>query len=98
MSEHADNGGAESGRTRTERLIDEAVDEVLPGEVDWEHLVRSYPLPALAVAAAAGFWVGIRHGSAVVAAASAFAASKATDGVRRVFSDLDLDLGDLDAD
>lgn len=88
--------GSDDGRRRSERVIDEAVGEILPGDVDWQHLVRSYPVPALAVAAAAGFWIGSRHGSAVLAAASTFATDRAREGVRRALGDLDvdIDLGD----
>lgn len=78
-----------SGRRGSlERLID----EVVPEGVEWERLVRTYPLPALALAAAAGYWLGVRHGSALLAAGSAYASRQAARGVREALGE-DLDLG-----
>jgi hypothetical protein len=75
-------------RGAAERVID----EVVPEGVEWERLVRSYPLPALAVAAAGGFWLGLRHGRALVAALGAFASRQAARGVREALGEeLDLD-------
>lgn len=56
-----DRGGA----PLTNRLID----QVMPEELDWVELVRAYPIPALAVAAAAGFYLGRVHGERLVDAA-----------------------------
>lgn len=81
------NGDA-AHRGALERLID----EVVPEGVEWERLVRTYPLPALALAAAAGYWLGVRHGSALVAAGSAYASRQAARGVRQALGE-DLDLG-----
>jgi len=76
------------GRGGAERVID----EVMPEGVEWERLVQTYPLPALAAAAAAGFWLGLRHGRALLAAAGAFASRQAARGVREVLGE-ELDLG-----
>lgn len=77
-----------AGRGGVERLID----EVVPEGVEWERLVRTYPMPALAAAAAAGFWLGIRHGRALITAFGAFASRQAARGVREVLGEeLDLD-------
>lgn len=57
---------------------DELIDELLPEEVDWEHLVRAYPWPALAVAAAAGFYLGVARGPLLVTALSGWAGSEMT--------------------
>ena len=57
---------------------DDLIDELLPEEVDWEHLVRSYPLPALALAAAAGFWLGSTRGPTVLSAMTGWAAGEMT--------------------
>lgn len=75
-------------RTGAERLID----EVMPEDVEWERLVRTYPLPSLLLAAAAGCWLGLRHGSALVAAGSAYASRQAARGVREALGE-DVDLG-----
>lgn len=63
---------------------DRLVDELVPEELDWERLVRSYPAPALALAAALGFLVGRSHGPAIVAALTAFAGRYATEAVEGV--------------
>lgn len=81
------NGDA-ADRGTLERLID----EVVPEGVEWERLVRSYPLPSLALAAAAGCWLGLRHGSALIAAGSTYASRQAARGVRQALGE-DLDLG-----
>lgn len=49
------------------------VDEWAPGDLEWEHLVRTYPLPAMAAAAVAGFLVGKNHGPAILAAFAGYA-------------------------
>ncbi len=67
-------------------LVDELLDELLPESFDWRYMVRTYPLTALAVAATGGYWLGRRHGPAVVSAVSAFA-------VREVTTQLDAVLG-----
>jgi hypothetical protein len=54
--------------------VDEVVGEVMPEEFDWERLVRTYPIPALLVAAAGGFLLGRGRGSEILAALSVFAA------------------------
>lgn len=59
---------------------DAVVDEVLPEEMDWERLVRTYPVPALLLAAAGGFWLGWRRGPDLLKAVAGFAA---TEVVRR---------------
>jgi hypothetical protein len=52
-------------------LADEFLDELMPPELDWRRLVRSYPIPALLVAGAAGYWLGrSRRGRDVAEAAA----------------------------
>lgn len=57
---------------------DEFLDELMPPEFDWRAVVRRHPLPALGVAALAGYWLGrSRRGAALAEAAigaAAFAA------------------------
>jgi len=66
---------------------DELVDELLPEEVEWERLVRTYPTPAMALAAAAGFWIGLRKGPALLAALTGYATSEMTRQVNRFLGD-----------
>ena len=61
------------------------LDEILPEGLDWERLVRSYPLPALALAAAGGFWLGLRHGPTVLAAVSSYATAQVSKNVSELF-------------
>jgi hypothetical protein len=49
------------------------LDEVLPGDLDWQGLVQSYPRISMGIATAAGFWIGLRHGPAILQAVSDFA-------------------------
>ncbi|MCP3961822.1 MAG: hypothetical protein GY719_28600 [bacterium] len=52
---------------------DQLIDDLLPGELDWRGLVCSYPIPALVVSGLAGFFLGSRHGSAILDALTSFA-------------------------
>jgi len=65
-------------------VVDELVDELLPEELDWERLVVSYPLPALALAALGGFFLGRRHGREILAAVSTFAAAQVSANVGHI--------------
>lgn len=56
----------EGGKT----LADELLDELMPPEFDWRGVVRRHPIPAILVAAAAGYWIGrSRRGVALAEAA-----------------------------
>lgn len=55
-----------------ESAADRFVDDLMPEGVEWRRLVTTYPKSALAVAAAGGFLLGRRRGSALLAAASGF--------------------------
>jgi hypothetical protein len=57
---------------------DAIIDELIPEQVDWERLVRGYPLPALALAAAAGFYLAVSRGPVVVSAVTGWAAGEMT--------------------
>jgi hypothetical protein len=64
--------------------IDDLLDEVLPEELEWERMVRSYPLPALAVAAVGGLLLGVSHGQAIVSAVSGYLAAQVSRNVSQV--------------
>jgi hypothetical protein len=71
----------------SEGTAHEVVDDLLPETFEWERLVRSYPIPALLLAAVGGFVLGRTRGSAVLAALGAFAASRVADEVHRVLGE-----------
>jgi hypothetical protein len=52
------------------------VDELTPEGLDWERLVRAYPIPALLLAAAGGFLLGRTRGPEILAAVSGFASEE----------------------
>ena len=64
--------------TRPPSLADELLDEVMPEELDWERLVRSYPKTSLAVAARGGFLLARSRGPALLGAIGSLAASRVT--------------------
>lgn len=51
----------------------ELVDEWAPQGLDWEHLVREYPVPSLAAVAVGGFLLGRHHGPEILTAFAAYA-------------------------
>jgi hypothetical protein len=67
--------------SKAESMVHDLLDRVLPEDLDWEELVRTYPVPALAVAALGGFLVGRAHGAAIVSAVSSFAAAEVAKNV-----------------
>lgn len=71
----------------TEESAHEVVDELLPETFDWERLVRSYPLPALLLAAAGGFVLGRHRGGAVLGALTSYGAMRIADGVNQVLGE-----------
>lgn len=66
------------------RGVEEILDEILPESLEWERLVRTYPVPALAVAAAGGFYLGLRHGTAILAAVSSYVAAEISRNVGEI--------------
>jgi hypothetical protein len=58
--------------------VDDLLDSVLPENLDWQRLVRDYPLPALAIAAIGGYWLGRTRGRAILGALTGFAAGAVT--------------------
>ena len=64
--------------------VEEILDEIFPESLEWERLVRSYPVPALAVAAAGGFYLGLRHGTVILAAVSSYLAAEVSRNVGEI--------------
>ena len=69
------------------------VDDLLPEELEWEEVVRTYPLCSLALVALGGFFIGRKHGRAIVSAFSDSATERVTSLVNDVF---DSDILDSD--
>ena len=61
--------------------IEAILDELLPEELEWERLVRAYPVPAVALAAIGGFVIGLRHGPEILSAVSGFVAAEVSRNV-----------------
>jgi hypothetical protein len=87
-SARARQGGAPDGVFReagvgaaADRFVDDFLDELLPPSLDWRHLVQRYPHAAVAVAAAAGFWVGRWKGGLVLAAVTSLVAAQFGDAI-----------------
>jgi len=67
--------------TRGGTSVEEILDELLPEQLEWERLVRAYPVPAVALAAIGGFYLGLRHGPEILTAVSGFVASEVSRNV-----------------
>ncbi len=68
-------------------VADELLDDLLPETVDWRDLVCSYPLSALILSGAAGFFLGRRHGAAILEALSDFASREVDRNVSALLGD-----------
>jgi hypothetical protein len=71
----------ESFASKAEEIANDLVAELLPEDLDWQQLVRTYPVPALALAALGGFLVARHHGPAIVTAVSGFVAAEVAKNV-----------------
>jgi hypothetical protein len=67
--------------SKAESIVGDLLDDLLPEGLDWQELVRSYPIPALALAALGGFLLGRSHGPAIVKAVSGLAAAEVAKNV-----------------
>ena len=67
--------------TQAGTTVEAILDELLPEELEWERLVRNYPVPALALAAVGGFFLGLRHGPEILSAVSGFMAAEVSRNV-----------------
>ncbi|MEM1205929.1 MAG: hypothetical protein AAGN66_22045 [Acidobacteriota bacterium] len=91
MNEHDYDADPTAPEYGTEGVSDSAADrlvnELMPDGVDWQRLVASYPRAAMAMAFAGGLFLGRRHGTAVLAAASGFVANEVARNVNSFVSD-----------
>lgn len=71
---------------RTDRWADELLDDLLPEELDWRRLTRTYPTTSLAIAAAGGFLVAWSRGPALVGGISALVSRAVARNVESVLS------------
>ena len=74
-------------------MADQVLDDLLPDNLDWRTLVCSYPFAALVISGLGGFFLGSRHGSAILDAVSSFATREVD---RNVSSFLGRDAGGRD--
>jgi len=62
-------------------LADQVVDELMPEDLDWRHLVRIYPFPAVVLAMVTGLFLGRHRGHLLLAALSGFVVHRATQNI-----------------
>ena len=74
---------------------DDLLDAYLPQDLNWRRLVYDYPLPALAVAAVGGYWLGRTRGPRILGALTAFAAASVTRAANEILGE-DLFVDDED--
>ena len=63
---------------------DDVVDEVMPSELDWQRLVRRYPIASITIAAVGGYVLGRNRGQEILVALSNHAADLVTGQVNTV--------------
>ena len=73
-----------TSKTSPDSVADEVVDELMPAQLDWQDLVRRYPLAALALATLGGYVLGRHRGREVLEAFSLFAADSVSEQVNIV--------------
>jgi hypothetical protein len=66
---------------KAEAIVSDVLDSILPEDLEWSELVRSYPVPCLALAALGGFLLGRSHGPAIVSAVGSVAAAEVARNV-----------------
>jgi hypothetical protein len=77
MEDFVNDDETPRGGTSVEAILN----ELLPEELEWERLVRTYPVPAVALAAIGGFVIGLRHGPEILTAVSGFLAAEVSRNV-----------------
>jgi len=70
-------------QTTQRSMADQLLDELLPEDLEWDRLVRTYPLPALMLAAVGGFLLGRARGAGIITALSSFAAGEVAESVNQ---------------
>ncbi|MDP9120900.1 MAG: hypothetical protein M3O15_05935 [Acidobacteriota bacterium] len=70
--------------SQLESAVRELVDQLVPENMDWERLVRTYPLPSIALAGLGGFLLGRSQGPVILSAIGSFAASEVARNVSRL--------------
>lgn len=73
FDEFDEEGG---GRDDLSSLADGLIDDLVPPEVDWRHIVRRHPWPALLLAGLGGYLLGRSQGKTLVRAVSALAVAR----------------------
>ena len=76
--EHDESRPGTAPRQRTAEMADQLVDELLPEDLDWRRLVRTYPFPVVALAVGVGFILGRHRGQILLTALGGFAVHQAT--------------------
>ncbi|MEM6457566.1 MAG: hypothetical protein AAF772_20935 [Acidobacteriota bacterium] len=71
-----------------DRAATEALDAVLPDDLDWRELVGRYPTIALVLAAAGGVVVGRAHGARILRAGVAMATAQVGSQLARILADV----------
>lgn len=76
----------DSGYTemRDGSMADDVVDELMPTQLDWQDLVRRYPLVALGLATFGGYVLGRHRGREILEAFSLFAADSVSEQVNNL--------------
>ena len=72
------------GPLKADSLVDRWIDEVIPPELDWKEMVRSYPVAAVLVVAAGGFYLGAVHGRRIVEALGDLVTQRVEDTADRL--------------
>jgi hypothetical protein len=67
-----------------ESFVDRWIDELVPAELDWRELVRSYPIASVLAVAAGGIYLGAAHGGRIVEALSDLVSQRVEDTAERL--------------
>jgi hypothetical protein len=78
------SGDGRMASESTGSLVDGWIDEIVPAELEWKELVRSYPLASVLVVAAGGFYLGAVHGARIVEALTDLASHRVEETADRL--------------
>ncbi len=79
--------GVEQSVSSRGDFADQLLDELMPDELDWRHVVTSYPIASLTVAAVGGYLLGRSRGSSMVGALGAFASATVSRNVNALIGE-----------